>query len=117
MSATNTILLFVSDVAVLSSLEFALSLDGFTVEDGLAAAEPSGAVLVIDQACLGDGLALLASVRETGCDAPALLLATNPSRKLRQQAASAGVILIEKPLLGDELTSTLHRVLHVGEIM
>jgi DNA-binding NtrC family response regulator len=117
MSGSNTVLLFVDDAAVLSSLEFALSLEGFAVADGLAAANPSGAVLVIDQACRGDGLALLASLREAGCDTPAVLLATNPSRKLWHQAASVGVILIEKPLLSDELTRTLHRVLRVGETM
>lgn len=113
MSRANMIVLFVDDAAVLSSLQFALSLDGFAVADGLAAADPSGAVLVIDQACRGDGLAVLTSLREMGCDAPAVLLATNPSRTLRQRAVSAGVIVIEKPLLGDELNRTLHRALQV----
>ncbi|UIJ46312.1 histidine kinase [Sphingomonas cannabina] len=111
MTAENSILLFISDASVLASLQFALSLEGFQVADGLAAANPSATCLVIDQACRGGGLDLLASLRAGGCNAPALLLATNPGAALRRRAGALGATIIEKPLLGDELTRALRRIL------
>lgn len=112
MSGRNAILLFVSDGAVLSSLQFSLALEGFAVADGLAAPVPSTAVcLVVDQACRGDGLSLLAGLRTAGCTAPALLLATNPGRSLRHRAAATGAVIVEKPLLGEELTQALRTIL------
>lgn len=99
------IALLVSDLAVLSSLQFALSVEGFALTaagDDLAAA-----ALVIDQGYQGNGLAALNALRAQGCAAPAILLATNPTTSLRARAASAGAALIEKPLLGDELSSAI----------
>ena len=61
--AEQSILLFVSDRPVRSSLQFALSLDGFSVGDGLEVRDRSRAAgLVIDQACGGDGMGVLASL-------------------------------------------------------
>jgi len=112
MHSARPILVFESDGPVLSSLQFALSLDGLVVEDGAAeGANPSAACcLVIDQRFRDDGLAFLAELRAQGCAAPAILLATNPSRRTRCAAAAAGAVVIEKPLLGDELARALHRI-------
>jgi DNA-binding response OmpR family regulator len=103
------IALLVSDLAVLSSLQFALSVEGFqltAVGDDLAAA-----ALVIDQGYRGDGLAALVALRRRGYTAPAIVLATNPNPSFRSRAASAGALLIEKPLLGDELSSAIAHAL------
>lgn len=109
MATEPPVLLYVSDRPVLSSLQFALSIEGFVVVDGAAeGTDPSvAAVLVIDQGYRGDGIASLAVLRANGCAAPAIVLATNPTARLRAQAAAAGAVLIEKPLLGDELTGAI----------
>lgn len=103
------IALLVSDFAVLSSLQFALSVEGFQL--AAAGDDLAAAALVIDQGFRGDGLAALNVLRGRGYAAPAILLATNPTPSLRAQAASAGALLIEKPLLGDELSSAISHVL------
>ena len=101
----GSIALLVSDPAVLSSLQFALSIEGFE----LAAAEGdfAGAVLVIDQSYGGDGLAALLGLRAEGHTAPAIVLVTNPTVSFRARAAAVGATLIEKPLSGDDLSSAI----------
>jgi DNA-binding response OmpR family regulator len=103
------ITLLVSDPAVLSSLQFALSVEGFTL--AAAGQERIATALVVDQAYRGDGLAALASLRAKGCAAPAIILATNPTASFRARAAHACAALIEKPLLGDELSRAISRAL------
>ena len=107
------ILLFIGDGPVLSSLEFALALEGFAVADGTAEdVDPFAAgCLVVDQGYLGNGIAFLAALRHFGCTTPGLVLVTNPTSATRGLAAAAGAVLIEKPLLGGELTSTLRGAL------
>jgi hypothetical protein len=107
------IMLFVSDRPVLSSLQFALALEGFEVLDGAADGNDpaAAAVLVIDEGKLADGLAALALFRASDCATPAIVLATNPTPRLRAQAAAARAVLIEKPLLGDELSRALRAAL------
>lgn len=97
--------LLVSDPAVLASLQFALSIEGFELT--AAGDDNPAAALVIDQGYRGDGLAALGAIRRRGCTAPAIVLATNPTASFRARAAGAGVALIEKPLLGDELSSAI----------
>lgn len=111
MPATPSVLLFVDDASVLSSLEFSLPLHGLAVADGSGADPTAAAVLVIDQAHRGDGLALLEAQRAAGHTAPAVLLATNPTRALRLRAAAARAIIVEKPLFGDELNRVLDDIL------
>lgn len=103
------IALLVSDPAVLSSLQFALSVEGFHLTaavDDLAAA-----ALVIDQGYRGDGLGALIAMRGRGYSAAAIILATNPTPSFRAQVAGAGALVIEKPLLGDELSSAIAHAL------
>jgi DNA-binding response OmpR family regulator len=117
MTESAAILLFVDDRPVLSSLEFALSLEGFAVVDAsTGAADPLAAsCLVVDQGYQDDGIAFLESLREHGCAAPAVLLVNNISPALRARAANAGITPIEKPLLGEELTQALRDALaHCG---
>jgi hypothetical protein len=112
MSVTPSILLFSDDTGVLSSLEFALSINGFTAADGSKADPSAAAALVIDQAHRGDGLAMLEGLRGAGCATPAVLLATNPMRALRLRAAVASAVIVEKPLLGDELNRVLNSIIN-----
>jgi hypothetical protein len=50
-------------------------------------------------------------LRGRGYTAPAIVLATNPTPSFRVHAAGAGALLIEKPLLGDELSSAIAHAL------
>jgi DNA-binding response OmpR family regulator len=113
MPLSHPVLLFEPDASLRASLMFALELEGYAVEMG-DEAQPSpleAHCLVIDQRLDGgDGLALLAALRDRGCTAPAILLSTNPTRRFRACAAAAGVIVVEKPLLGDALSEALHAV-------
>jgi FixJ family two-component response regulator len=104
------IMLLVSDMPMLSSLLFSLPVQGFEAIDGAAdGTDPSAAgAIVIDQQTFANGLAVVGQVREQGCPSPVLLLATNPTNRVRAQAKAAGAVLIEKPLLGDELAQALH---------
>lgn len=111
------VMLFESDQPVLSSLRFFLTLQGFVPEDGDAEGEsfPAAGCVVIDQRYRTDDLGFLDQLRASGMAAPAVLLATNPTQQLRHRAASSGTILIEKPLLGDELTDALHAILQASK--
>ncbi|MDP4538508.1 histidine kinase [Qipengyuania sp. DY56-A-20] len=116
MTEQNAILLFVEDRPLLSSLQFSLAIEGFEVVDGTAgeaeAFHPSlAAALVIDQSYLEDGLAALRSLRLQGCELPAITLATNPTVSLRASAAALGAELIEKPLMGDDLSYAIRALL------
>lgn len=115
MAPQPVILLFVGDRPVLSSLQFSLAIEGFDVADGAAGGmEPSAAAaLVIDQAFCADAFAMLANFRSSGCVSPAIVLATNPTGRTRAQALAAGAVLVEKPLLGDELTGALRAALEI----
>lgn len=114
-----TVLLVDDDAAVRASLKFSLELEGFDVED-FASAEavaerPEGArnsCLIIDYHLPGmDGLALLALLRSRGSRAPAIVITSNPPRTLRAALAQADAILVEKPLLCDELSATIRAAL------
>lgn len=100
-----SISLLVDDISVLSALRFSLSVEGFAIAD---TTDPFlAAALVIDERFGGDGLAALGALRRRGCCAPAIVLATNPTFRFRARIAAAEAELIEKPLLGDELSSAI----------
>lgn len=89
------IALIVSDLAVLSSLRFALSVEGFELTaagDDLAAA----AVVVIDRGGVLASLGALAALRAQACHAPAIILSTHPTAAMRARAAAAGATIVEK---------------------
>jgi FixJ family two-component response regulator len=120
MTTVPSLLLVDDDPAVLASLHFSLELEGFAVE-GFDNAEEvlahaslaSPACLVIDYRLPGmDGLSLLQRLRERGQSCPAVIITSNPSRRVRQRTTDAGAVLIEKPLLGDGLTRAIHRLIN-----
>lgn len=105
------ILLVDDDPAVRSSIAFALEIEGFDVA-AFESAETMFArgirrpcaCIVLDQRLPGmDGLSLLDRLRGDGERAPAIIITSNPSRQFRQRVREAGALLVEKPLLCDEL--------------
>lgn len=114
MLASALILLFVGDQAVLSSLEFVLGVEGFQVADGAAEGARPGAAaaLVVDQGRVAQSMRCLTALRAQGCGAPAIVLTTSLTAQVRTQAVAAGAILVEKPLLGEELTRALRATLN-----
>lgn len=109
------ILLLVEDRSVLSALRFSLSVEGFEIADGIATEiDPlMASALVIDEHYRGDGLAALDALRKQGCCAPAIILATNPTARLRARIAAMDAELIEKPLLGDELSCAIRAAFEI----
>jgi two-component system, LuxR family, response regulator FixJ len=107
----SVILVIDDDPAVRNSLKFALEVEGFSVQ-----AYPSGAALLQEEAipesgCLVadyylpemNGLDLLQRLRERDVKLPAILITSHPNAAVRSRATSAGVRLVEKPLLNDTL--------------
>ena len=115
MANREAIMLLIDDRPVLSSLQFSLAIEGFQVVDGGADGIDTSvaAALVIDQNYLGDGLAVLRDLRMQGCKVPAIVLATNPSTGVRARLSALGGELIEKPLLGEELSHAIHSLIDV----
>jgi FixJ family two-component response regulator len=119
MTTAPLLLLVEDDPAVLASLRFSLELEGFEVEafdsGETVMAQPSlaePACLVIDYRLPGmDGLSLLQALRQGGKTCPAVIITSNPTRRVRQRTSDAGAVLIEKPLLSDGLTAAIHRLI------
>lgn len=122
MTAPPLLLLVDDDPAIRASLTFSLELEGFEVaafangetllaQDKLA----DTACLVIDYRLPGiDGLSLLSLLRERGAPCPAVIITSNPNRRVRQRTTDAGAVLIEKPLLGDGLTVAIRTLIKAG---
>ena len=114
-----TILLVETDAAVANAVRFSFELEGFDVrafkcgETLLASgALPARGCLIIDHSLPDvDGVRLLERLRAAAVSLPAILIATNPSRALRREAAASGTPLIEKPLLTDALRDTVRAAL------
>jgi two-component system, LuxR family, response regulator FixJ len=105
------------DPAVLGSLRFSLEIEGYlvetfrTAEELLAAPLPPVDCLVIDHNLPGmNGLDLLGEIRRRGLSTAAVLVTSHPPQILRHRAATAGVAIIEKPLLGNALIDALRNL-------
>src|SRR5215470_19458847 len=107
------------DAAVLSSLKFALEIEGFAVRaysTGDAVFNDSSlsdcACFIIDQKLPGlTGLEVVAALRERQVGAPAILITSHPTIMLQERAAKAGVAIVEKPLLGNVLLERIRDVI------
>ncbi|MDP3749019.1 MAG: response regulator [Phenylobacterium sp.] len=105
------VLLVDDDAALRAALQFALQLDGLSVEtfasaeDLLQRADVADAsCLVLDQNLPGmTGLDLLGVLRRGDATIPAVLITTHPAADLRRKAKAADVEIVEKPLLSDAL--------------
>jgi FixJ family two-component response regulator len=117
--AKSVVLVIDDDPAVRNSLKFALEVEGFAVRiypTGAALlAEndmPTSGCLVADYNLPGmNGLDLLERLHERDVRLPAILITSYPTPAIRRRAASAGVRLIEKPLLNDTLFQSIHAAL------
>lgn len=85
-----------------------------SAEAALHATDQGFACLVIEQDLPdGRGLDLLRELRARGVRTPAVLMTTNPTAAFRKRAADAGAPIVEKPLLGEELFTEIHRLILV----
>ena len=103
------------DLAVRHALKFWLELEGLTVRSYVSGAEfleageltPCDCLIVDDKIPETSGLQLIADLRGLNFDAPAILVASQPTLALRKQAEKVGVSIVEKPLLGNGLLDTI----------
>jgi len=103
------------DPAVCNSLKFSLELEGFKVRiygSGAAllrAGDLEGCnCFLIDQKMPGlSGLETIATLRNRGFLAPAILIISEPSAVLSTRAAAAKVPIVEKPFLGNALVDRI----------
>jgi two-component system, LuxR family, response regulator FixJ len=117
--ARSVVLVIDDDPAVRNSLKFALEVEGFSVQvypTGTALLGehdmPTSGCLVADYNLPGmNGLDLLQLLREQGVKLPAILITSHPTAAIRSRATSAGVHLIEKPLLNDTLFQCIRSAL------
>jgi len=122
-SSTSPVVLVVDDDrAVRNSLVFSLQIEGFAARSYRGPQEllaepalPKRGCLILDYKLPGmTGLQLLGVLRDRHVSLPALLITTHPSLALRQEAAHAGVLVVEKPLLGEALIDAVrHAIAHV----
>jgi DNA-binding response OmpR family regulator len=110
LSSPPCILVVDDDPALLSALEFALQAEGYRVRscaDAQAALQTPVeqlACLVIDYKLPEiDGMDLAGRLRRAGATAPLILITSNPDARCRTRAARGGAVIVEKPLLGDQL--------------
>ena len=107
------------DAAVRKSLKFSLEVEGFVVRTYERAEEllsettfPACRCLVVDQKLPGlSGVDLISKLREREVLVPAILITTHPSLALKMRAASVGVAIVEKPLLGSTLLDGIHQAI------
>ncbi len=107
------------DPAVRQALAFAFDIAGLRVvafpDAEAALAAPDSAdwhCLIIDQHLPGmSGLDLLGALRNRGFEAPSILITSNPGPELRRRAHAAGVEIVEKPLLDEELSRRVLRLI------
>jgi FixJ family two-component response regulator len=117
--ARSVVLVIDDDPAVRNSLKFALEVEGFSVQvypTGTALLDeddmPKSGCLVADYNLPGmNGLDLLQVLRDRGVKLPAILITSHPTAAVRSRATSAGVRLIEKPLLNDTLFQCIRSAL------
>ena len=107
------------DAAVRHALSFAFETAGISVatfsdgESALAASDQqSWRCLVLDERLPGvSGLSLLHQLRSAGVTAPSFLITSHPSLVTRKRAVAAGIEIIEKPLLDNQLLTKVRMAL------
>ena len=108
-----------ADSAVRNALQFALEVEGFQVRAFRDAAAllsehnlSANSCLVVE-ANLPDmpGLALIAEMQRQQGSMPAILTSTHPNEQLKRRAVAAGVRVVEKPLLNEDLVEAIRSAL------
>lgn len=110
----GVILVLDDDPAVLTSLKFALELEGYIVKAFSTAQSllrhriGRHVCLVIDYRLPDtDGLDLLQRLRAKGVVAPAVLITSHPSEDVMRRAAKLEMPIVEKPFLDNTLIATV----------
>jgi two-component system response regulator FixJ len=110
-----TVLTVIDDPALRASLQFALEVEGFRVV-AFASGEqllamhplPENACFILDHIVPRvDGIEIAAALRRRGIECPAILLTTDGHDALRRRAHSAGVTVVEKPLVDNVLAEAI----------
>ena len=110
------------DLAVLSSLQFLLELEGFDVVSFKSGPEllsqpalPNRGCFIIDYSMpLMNGLELLAELRARRSTLPVILMTGRADRSIEQRAAQAGVLqVLRKPQLNDGLVKSIREALSI----
>ena len=112
-----TVIVVDDDPAVRRSLKFSLELEGFSVSTYADAAEllneaalPSFGCLVIDYNLPTlNGLEMLQRLRNGRVRLPAIT--SYPNKTLRESAAAAGVLIVEKPYFNHTLSESIRAAL------
>lgn len=115
----RVILVLDDDAAVRNSLKFSLGVEGFEVRTYSGGNEllneaslPLLSCLVVDYHMPGmNGLDLVAKLRDRDISIPAILITVHPTDGLRHRAAAAGVPIVEKPFLGNQLLDCIRAAL------
>lgn len=121
-AAGPTVLIVDDDPDVLGSLRFSLEVEGYRVRTYASGeailsdtALPLFGCLVVDFHIPGeDGLAVIDRLRARAVEMPAILITSVPPAALLRRAAAAGVLIVEKPLLGAALSDGIRRALSTG---
>lgn len=104
------------DPALRDALSFSLGLEGFEVrsagaldKDDLAdGARSADCLIFAHDPGNADGLEACTASANLKGRLLTIVLATNPTRSLRERVESIGAHLVEKPLVGSTLTDLLH---------
>lgn len=122
--SAGTVIVIDDDVALLRALQFSLEMEGYNVESHRGGETLDPNTLPADRACLvidyflpgRTGLQLLEGLRARGIDLPAVIITTHAGPVLRGIAEGLGAAIVEKPLLGPELSSAIQNLLsgHAG---
>lgn len=111
------IAIVVSDGPLLNALAFLLEADGweaaaFRKASDLLKKVPRAQCLLVDHNLPDmDGLSLIAAARDAGMTAPAVIIAGKALPAYRQKASEAGIEIVDKPLVGDDLKRTIRAAL------
>ena len=116
VDAKPVILVVDDDPAVRNSLTFALEVEGFEVRAYSGAHDllnnailPTASCLVTDYHMPAmNGLELVAQLRDRRVSIPAILITSFPNDNLRDRAATAGIPIVEKPVLGSCLVDSIY---------
>lgn len=119
LAARPTVFVVDDDPAVRLALAFTLDLEGFRVEtfpsgEALLQRNPTDVAgcLVLDERLPGmSGLGTLEKLRARAVDLPAILVTSHPNAPFRAAARRAGAPILEKPLMGETLTSAINGLL------
>lgn len=109
------------DAAVRSALSFALSSEGYGIQtfadaETMLAQAPSADCYIVDDRLPGgmSGLELVQRLRAGGTLTPAILMTTNPEPRFVTEARRLAIPIVEKPLLGPDLSNTISTLLATG---